>query len=296
MALSLAATMSSIIFNSDRGQMEAHGEGALQDGRHELLLMVPPFMSDCDRLTPLQLGLASGQTCFLFGRYCRAKDMIVFALAGPKGYEYKLSFEDGNRPYGWKVKKHGRVQSGSLKPSLGDHIVAFLCDKAIALFSGDGSVDYVRDLIEADTWACEEGVSLPMAMLRLAHRHGILDSREQAVGPWSFYGPSLPGAFLRCRLKIKVHPPGQQGSFKDVVQSSTATMGRLDVVRETQPTPMGPCTIRPQSIETRPLAPPPTATPQPQNQAVETFHFPVPPSETVAAVKFGRRSIGHASF
>jgi len=191
--------MTKLTFNEAAGQMEADSA----DGESvEAVFVVPPCMADGDALTPLQFTTDSG-TFFFFGRYVAAKDSAEFVVAGPSsGYFYKLSLADGNSPYGWKVKKHG-VTRGSSVGFFG-RILAFLIHFVLYLAGMSQSADYLRDIAQADAFDNEEVVSLPMAMMRLSHRVAVMDSKIKCIGPWAFYGPSLPEAFCRCHLKIVV--------------------------------------------------------------------------------------------
>ena len=67
------------------------------------------------------------------------------------------------------------------------------------------SRDLTRDLIQADAFAAEEIIGLPLEMMRISHRDGIMDAREKCIEKWSFFGPSLPAAFCRCRLRLTVY-------------------------------------------------------------------------------------------
>jgi hypothetical protein len=41
------------------------------------------------------------------------------------------------------------------------------------------------------------------AMMRSSARRGIVDAKHECVGPWAFYGPSLPEFFCRCKMKVR---------------------------------------------------------------------------------------------
>ena len=52
---------------------------------------------------------------------------------------------------------------------------------------------------------CEEIISVPHALMKSSARPGIMDAKYECVGPISFYGPSLPEFFCRCKLKVIVY-------------------------------------------------------------------------------------------
>ncbi len=175
-------------------------------GSFETQFMVPPYMKDGDTLTPFQFSVFSwGVRFYFFGRYNEQKDMVEFVVAGPSGYKYKISLADGNSPYGWKVKKHGVTRSASFSFGLTDRVLGFFVDKFLVMAGKDSSRDYLRDIAMSDAFAMEEVIGVPMAIMRISHRSGVMDAREKCIGPWSFYGPSLPEAFCRCRLKVLVY-------------------------------------------------------------------------------------------
>ncbi len=194
--------MSKLSYNAFRDQMELWEES----NAFETQFMVPPFMRDGDTLTPFMFRIfPRGVRFYFFGRYNEKKDMVEFVMAGPAGYKYKLSLADGNSPYGWKVKKHGVTRSKSSSTSLTDKFIGFCLDKFLVMVGKEPSKDYLRDIIQADAFALEEIIGMPMAIMRISHRSGVMDAREKCIGPWSFYGPSLPEAFCRCRLKVTVY-------------------------------------------------------------------------------------------
>ena len=163
--------------------------------------MVPPKLSDGDLLTPFQFEVFNGDKLFFFfGRYNSRKDTIEFILAGQVGTGYKLSMSDGNIPYGWKVKRHGMTKSNA------NDLKAM--DAAFAKSgSGDGVPEDREEKEKAINMAfeTEDVISVPHALMRSSGRLGIMDAKFECVGPISFYGPSLPEFFCRCKLKVIVY-------------------------------------------------------------------------------------------
>ena len=195
--------MAKLRYNEDYDQMELEEES----GSFETQFMVPPYMKDGDNLTPFQFQVLPRRLKFyIFGRYNEGKDLAEFVVAGPSGYRYKISFADGNSPYGWKIKKHGLTRSNSVNLDVTDKMIGFCLDRFLVMVGKDPAPDYQRDIVQADAFSMEEIIGVPMAMMRLSHRNGVLDAREKCIGPWSFYGPSLPEAFCRCRLKVVIYP------------------------------------------------------------------------------------------
>ncbi len=182
-----------------------------ESGYFETQFVVPPYMKDGDNLTPFQFRVFTWHSAFyLFGRYNEEKDMVEYVIAGPAGYKYKISFADGNSPYGWKVKKHGTTRNNALNLGISDRVIGCLLDKFLVMVGKEPSPDYLRDIVKADAFATEEIIGVPLAIMRLSHRDGVMDAKEKCIGPWSFYGPSLPEAFCRCRLKVMIYCPSME--------------------------------------------------------------------------------------
>jgi len=83
-------------------------------------------------------------------------------------------------------------------PSIWDSLLGMILDK----FLNRTLCDYRRDIMEADAFDCEEAIIVPMSVLRISHRMGILDAKESCVGPWCFYGPSMPEVFKLIHISI----------------------------------------------------------------------------------------------
>lgn len=220
------------MYNDQSDQMELEEAS----GSFETQFMVPPFMTDGDNLTPFMFKVFSSSVAFyLFGRYNEVKDLVEFVVAGPAGYKYKISFADGNSPYGWKIKKHGVTRSSTVSLSCTDRIIGCFLDRFLVMVGKEASPDYLRDIVKADAYATEEIIGVPMAMMRISHKNGVMDAREKCIGPWSFYGPSLPEAFCRCRLKVLIYGPGADSGDRQ-------TQGSQSIV---EPSAMQPSTMQP---------------------------------------------------
>jgi len=186
--------------------------------------IVPPRMKDGDVLTPFQFDMFGGdKTFYFFGRYNEGKDACEFALAGAAGTSYKLSLSDGNSPYGWKVKRHGTTKTSPIpaggKAAGGTQSGFFGFfgggaddeDQSIGERKGEDSEqveadgDEERSCILKEAFEGEDLIVVPHAMMRSSSRQGILDAKYECVKPWSFYGPSLPEYFCRCKLKVIVY-------------------------------------------------------------------------------------------
>ncbi len=210
------------MYNDSLDQMELVDEA----GCFETQFIVPPYMRDGDNLTPFMFTVFSwGSRFYLFGRYNEEKDMVEYVVAGPSGYRYKISFADGNSPYGWKIKKHGVTRTNTLSLAFSDMFIGCLLDKFLVMVGKEPSPDYSRDIVKADAFAMEEIIGVPMAMMRLSHRDGVMDAKEKCIGPWSFYGPSLPEAFCRCRLKVLIYSPYEENQKYAAVQAHKAADG-----------------------------------------------------------------------
>ncbi len=177
-----------------------------ESGYFETQFMVPPYMKDGDHLTPFKFTVFPWRTHFyLFGRYSEEADMVQYVVAGPPNHRFKLSFTDGNSPYGWKVKKHGVTRSTAINLSWTDELIGWLLDRFLVMVGKKPSPDYMREIVKSDAYVTEEIIGVPMAMMRLSHKAGVMDAKEKCIEPWSFYGPSLPEAFCRCRLKVLIY-------------------------------------------------------------------------------------------
>ncbi len=172
----------------------------------ETHFIVPPFMKDGDHLTPFQFTMFPWQTQFyLFGRYQERTDMIQCVIAGPPGHKYKVSFSDGNSPYGWKIKRHGVTRQTMEDLNWADEVIGRFLYMFLTMVGKEPSKSFMREIIKADAFVLEDVIGIPMAMLRLSHKSGVMDAKAQCIGAWSFFGPSLPEAFCRCRLKLMVY-------------------------------------------------------------------------------------------
>jgi hypothetical protein len=221
------------MYNDGADQMELTAES----GSIDTMFIVPPWMKDGDTLTPFQFRvLPSRVTFYFFGRYDiyatmddtsdfasdrynAAKDLAEFVVAGPPGYKYKIGLADGNSPYGWKIKKHGLTRSSAASLSFVDRAIGFCVEKFLVMVGKEASPDYFRDIVQADAFAMEEIIGVPMAMVRLSEKHGLMDAKEKCIGPWAFYGPSLPETFCRCRLKLLIYPPTGISKALDTIKA-----------------------------------------------------------------------------
>ncbi len=194
--------MSKLVYNEEWKQMELYE----RTGHLETQFIVPPFMMDGDNLTPFMFTMFPWKSTFyLFGRYNAKTDMIQCVIAGPPHQKYKVSFSDGNSPYGWKIKKHGVTRLTMENLSKSDKVIAALITKFLAILGKESFPNYVREIIKADAFDLEDIIGIPMAMLRLSHKEGVLDAKRSCIGSWSFFGPSLPVAFCKCYLKVVVY-------------------------------------------------------------------------------------------
>ncbi len=181
------------------------------DGTFNIMLMVPPKLSQGDYLTPFQFSVFNDTKKFaFFGRYNEEKDAVEFALAGSPGSGYKMCISDGNSPYGWKIKRHGITKTNT-SPSIkteegvGTYVMygfRTLMGQSSKSRSEEGN-EMQKDLEEV--FDKEDGVAVPHAMMRSSSRQGIMDAKYECVKPWSFYGPSLPEYFCRCKVKVIVY-------------------------------------------------------------------------------------------
>ncbi len=194
--------MAKLTYNEEWDQMEQ----IEQSGHMETQFIVPPYMTDGDNLTPFQFTMFPWRSTFyLFGRYNAKSDMIQCVIAGPPHHKYKVSFSDGNSPYGWKIKKHGITRYTMKNVGWSDKIIGQFINSFLALAGSEPSPAYLREIIKADAFACEDIIGIPMAMLRMSHKKGVMDAKAMCIGAWSFFGPSLPEAFCRCHLKVMLY-------------------------------------------------------------------------------------------
>ena len=199
--------MAKLHYNSSEDQMELVADS----GMVETQFMVPPNMTHGDYLTPFQFRISpSMQTFHVFGRYNEEKDFAEFAVAGPRGYFYKISFSDGNSPYGWKIKQHGVIQSDCTSVAMTDRLVGMCFDVCLTMSGKDANVNLRKELLQEDAFKQEEIIGVPMAMMRASFKKGVMVAPRKCIAPWSFYGPSLSPYFCRCRMKILVYPPWEE--------------------------------------------------------------------------------------
>jgi len=215
------------------------------------MFIVPPKLKDGDFLSPFQFDVFGGtKTFYFFGRYNEEKDTCEFVLTGSAGSAYKLCLSDGNSPYGWKVKRHGVTKTNPAKEDKGQSLnasesqqkdksyVSSHSSKAKAAESDDYNASAggansdnestvtvsgdARDRIRERAYKDEETVAVPHAMMRSSSRLGIMDAKYECIKPWSFYGPSLPEYFCRCKLKVIVY--ADEDEHTDKLQTAEQTM------------------------------------------------------------------------
>ncbi len=192
------------------GEEGQEGEGAGSAGVFNTMFIVPPKLSEGDYLTPFQFEVNSKKFYFL-GRYNAEKDAIEFCLAGSAGSGYKMCISDGNSPYGWKVKRHGvtKTSPAGLEQGMGSYVMDRFMDMVGQSGGGEegepAMEENERQKLQEETFESEDIVAVPHAMMRSSSRQGIMDAKYECVKPWSFYGPSLPEYFCRCKVKVIVY-------------------------------------------------------------------------------------------
>ena len=144
-----------MFYNSDRKIYEVQSS----DGTLDTYFVFPPNLQLGDELPSLFIRcFGSKDIIFKFyGEYNEESDNMEFHVEGPTGFVYKgsLQAEMPDQPYPWKIKRHGHVNIGK---------------------DNDATVFFVPRTL-------------------CLRPQTLLESENDVVKRWSFYGPSVPEKF-----------------------------------------------------------------------------------------------------
>ena len=139
------------------------------DAKVATYFVFPPTLQPGDKLPPLYIHAWDKDVIFKFdGEYNANTDNLEFFIEGPIGYVYKISLQIDlpEQTYGWKIKRHGHTNVGR-------------DNGATRLF-------------------------VPRALCLSSQT--LVESEQEVVKRWTFYGQSVPQQFGRLRMKVSFFP------------------------------------------------------------------------------------------
>ncbi len=138
-------------------------------GKAATYFVFPPTLQTGDKLPALYIHAWEQDVLFKFdGEYNAETDNLEFFIEGPIGYVYKISLQIDlpEQTYAWKIKRHGHTNIGR-------------DNGATRLF-------------------------VPRALC--LRPQTLIESEQEVVKRWSFYGQAVPQQFGRLRLKVAFFP------------------------------------------------------------------------------------------
>ena len=177
------------------------------EGTFHSVFLVPMKLNPGDYLPPFQFEVFNKTKKFyFFGRYNADADTVEYVLAGEAGSGYKISFSDGNSPYGWKVKRHGitRTEPAALKEmdNLFQSAVNNFYD--LVAMNQDNELEEQKEKVTEMAFEGDDLISVAHSTMRLSQGNGRVNAK-QLGGPWRFYGPSFPEDYCDCKVKVIVY-------------------------------------------------------------------------------------------
>ena len=175
------------------------------DGTFHSVFLVPMKLNPGDYLPPFQFEVFNKTKKFyFFGRYNAEADTVEFVLAGEPGCGYKVSFSDGNSPYGWKVKRHGMTRTEPSTLGEMDRLFRSAVSSFFDFSNQDTDLDEFKERVTDMAFEEESIIAVSHETMRLSQGNGRVNAKELG-GPWRFYGPSFPEDYCACKVKVIVY-------------------------------------------------------------------------------------------